>query len=55
MQDIGPQLAEIMREKKCSALLAFMMIKNGLYIQESESNKESGGRLCHKRNIDTDR
>lgn len=54
MQDIGPQMAKIMKEKKCSALLAFMMIKDGLYIQESESDKESSGRLRDKRDIDTD-
>lgn len=55
MQDISTQLAEVIRDKQCSSLLAFIMVENGLYIQESESDKESCGRLRDTRDIDTDR
>jgi hypothetical protein len=55
MQDISTQLAEVIRDRQCSALLAFIVVENGLHIQESESDKESCGRLRDTRDIDTDR
>ena len=51
MKDISAQLTEIIRDKQCSSLLAFIMVENGLCIQESESNKESSGGLRDKRDI----
>ena len=54
MWDISNQLTEVIKDKQCSSLLAFIMVENGLYIQESESEKESGRRLRDTRDIDTD-
>ena len=55
MQDISAQLTEVIRDKQCSSLLAFIVVENGLYIQESKPDKEPCGRLCDTRDIDTDR
>ena len=55
MQDISNQLQQVIADKKCSSLLAFIMVENGLYIQESKSDEESCGRLCDTRDINTDR
>ena len=55
MQDISAQLTEVIRDKQCSALLAFIVVENGLHIQESEPDKKPCGRLCDTRDINTDR
>lgn len=55
MQDISQQLQQVIADKKCSSLLAFIVVENGLHIQESKSNEESCGGLCDKRDINTDR
>lgn len=55
MIDIGPELQRIIREKNCSSLLALIVVKDGICIQESESDKEFSRRLCDQGNINTDR
>ena len=55
MQDISNALTEVMKKKKCSSLLAFIVVSDGIYLQQSKSSKESSGRLRNKRNIHTDR
>jgi len=55
MQDISEQLSEIIKDKQCSSLLAFIVVKDGLYIQESKSDKQSGRGLCDKGDIPTNR
>jgi hypothetical protein len=54
MQDISAQLSELIIDKKCSSLLAFIMVENGLRIQEPKSDKESGGRLRDTWDINSD-
>lgn len=54
MQDISNQLQQVIADKKCSSLLAFIMVENGLYIQESKSDEQSCGRLCDKSDINPD-
>ena len=55
MQDISEQLSEVIKDKHCSSLLAFIVVKDGLYIQKPKPDTEPGRRLCDKRNINTDR
>lgn len=55
MQDISKNLSKIIKDKQCSALLAFIVAKDGLYIQESKPNEKSGRRLRDTRNRNTDR
>lgn len=55
MQDISNQLTQIIKDKKCSSLVAFIMIRDGVCLQESKSNKESRRGLCDKRDINTHR
>lgn len=55
MVDISNNLSEIIKDKKCSSLLAFIVIKDGIHIQQSESGKESCRRLRDKGNINTHR
>jgi hypothetical protein len=55
MQDISSQLIQIMNEKKCSSLLAFIEIKDGLYIQQSKPDEKSSRRLRDKRDINPNR
>ena len=53
MQDISNQLTQIIKDKKCSSLVAFIMIRDGVCLQEPKSNKESRRRLRDKRDINT--
>lgn len=53
MQDISDKLNELIVDKQCSSLSAFIVIKDGLCSQESESNTEPCRRLCDKGNINT--
>lgn len=55
MQDISEDLTRIINDKQCSSLLAFIAVKDGLHIQESESEKESCGRLRDTRDSNSDR
>lgn len=54
MKDISQDLSNIITDKKCSSLLAFIMFKNGIYNEESKSNEQSGRGLRDKRNMPTD-
>lgn len=54
MQDISQQLSKVMLDKECSAFLAFIVVEDGLHIQEPESKEQSCRRLCDKRNFHTD-
>lgn len=54
MKDISQDLSNIITDKKCSSLLAFIMVKNGIYNEQSKSNEQSGRGLCDKRNMPTD-
>ena len=51
MQDISNQLSQIIQDKKCSSLVAFIVVKDGIHLQESEPNKEPCRRLRDKRDI----
>lgn len=51
MQDISNELAQIIHDKQCSPLLAFIVLRDEFHIQESKSNKESCGRLRDTRNL----
>jgi len=53
MQDISTALVKVIEDKKCSSLLAFIEVKDGVHIQQSKSEKESSGRLCNQRDIIT--
>ena len=55
MQDISNALAEVMKKKRCSLLLAFIVVSDGIYLQQSKSGKKSSGRLRDTRNIHIDR
>lgn len=55
MQDISKDLSEIIRDKQCSSLLAFIVLRDGIHIHESESDEQSCGRLRNTRDINTDR
>ena len=55
MQDIGTQLSEVIKDKKCSSLLAFIVVENGLHIQKPEPDKKPCGRLRDTRDIHIDR
>lgn len=56
MRDISNELSQIMKDKHCSSLLAFMMVReNGFRVQQPKPDEESNGRLCDKRDSDTDR
>lgn len=55
MRDISEQLSKIIKDQKCSSLLAFIVVKDGIYIHESKSNEQPCGRLRDQRDIDTDR
>lgn len=53
MQDISNELTQIIKDKKCSSLAAFIVIKNGIHLQEPKSNKKPRRRLCDKRDINS--
>lgn len=55
MQDISEDLTRIISDKQCSSLLAFIVVKDGIYIHESKSDEQPCGRLCDTRDINTDR
>lgn len=55
MQDISDKLNELIINKQCSSLSAFIVIKDGLCSQESESDTKPCRRLCDKRDINTDK
>lgn len=45
MQDISDKLNELIVDKQCSSLSAFIVIKDGLCSQESESNDGQSNRM----------
>lgn len=55
MQDISRDLVKIIQEEKCSSLLAFIEVKNGVHLQESKPSEESRRRLRDTRNINSNR
>lgn len=56
MKDISHELTQVIQDKQCSSLLAFIMVKNNeLYLSESESGKEDCRGLCDPRNFNIDR
>ena len=55
MIDIAQDLQKIIQEKHCSPLLALIVIKDGICIQESESDEEFSRRLCDQRDINSDK
>lgn len=55
MQDISEDLTQIINAKQCSSLLAFIVVKNGIHIYESESDEQPSRRLCDQRDINTNR
>lgn len=55
MQDISNELTQIIYDKQCSPLLAFIVLRDEFHIQESKSNKESCGRLRDTRNLNSNK
>lgn len=55
MRDISAALVKVIEDKKCSPLLAFIEVKDGIYLQESEPDAEPSRRLRDSGNINIDR
>ena len=53
MRDISNELNQLIQDKQCSSLLAFIMVENNeLHLSESESCKEDCRGLRDKSDID---
>lgn len=53
MQDISTALVKVIADKKCSSLLAFIEVQDGIHIQQSKSEENSCGRLRDSRDINS--
>ena len=55
MIDISDELFTVQEQEHCSELLAFIMLKYGLYFQEPESTEQPCRGLCDSWDINTDK